>query len=60
MRDQNRSFLIITHYQRLLEYIIPDIVHVMADGRIVKSGDKSLALELEKEGYAAYCEAAAA
>ena len=60
MRDQNRSFLIITHYQRLLEYIVPDIVHVMADGKIVKSGDKSLALELEKKGYAAYSTAAAA
>jgi Fe-S cluster assembly ATP-binding protein len=43
--------LLITHYQRLLDYIIPDFVHVMADGRIVKSGDKSLALELESKGY---------
>ncbi len=60
MRDRHRSFLIITHYQRLLDYIIPDVVHVMADGRIVKSGDQSLALELEKEGYAAYSGAAAA
>ncbi len=59
MRNQNRSFLIITHYQRLLDHIIPDVVHVMADGKIVKSGDKSLALELEEKGYAAYCAAAA-
>ena len=43
--------LLITHYQRLLNYIVPDHVHVMYDGRIVKSGDKSLALELESRGY---------
>jgi Fe-S cluster assembly ATP-binding protein len=43
--------LLITHYQRLLDYIVPDFVHVMYDGRIVKSGDKSLALELEAKGY---------
>ena len=49
-RDDN-AFLVITHYQRLLDYIIPDFVHVMYDGRIVKSGDKSLALELEEKGY---------
>jgi Fe-S cluster assembly ATP-binding protein len=49
--DPTRSFLIITHYQRLLNHIIPDVVHVMIDGRIVKSGDKSLALELEEKGY---------
>ena len=60
MRSPERSFLIITHYQRLLDYIVPDIVHVMAEGRIVKSGDKSLALELEKDGYAAYVKPQAA
>ena len=51
MRNAERGFLVITHYQRLLDYIVPDFVHVMADGKIVKSGDKSLALELEKSGY---------
>jgi Fe-S cluster assembly ATP-binding protein len=52
LRDENHSFLIITHYQRLLEYIIPDFVHVLKDGKIIRSGDKSLALELEDTGYA--------
>jgi Fe-S cluster assembly ATP-binding protein len=51
LRTANNSFLIITHYQRLLEYIVPDFVHVMYDGRIVKSGGKELALELEERGY---------
>ncbi len=51
MRDGNRSFIIVTHYQRLLDYIIPDHVHVLAAGRIVKSGGKELALELEAKGY---------
>ncbi|HDZ55464.1 MAG TPA: Fe-S cluster assembly ATPase SufC [Pseudomonas xinjiangensis] len=51
MRDGNRSFIVVTHYQRLLDYIVPDYVHVLAGGRIVKSGDKSLALELEAKGY---------
>jgi Fe-S cluster assembly ATP-binding protein len=51
MRDPNRSFIIVTHYQRLLDYIIPDYVHVLADGKIVKSGGKELALELEEKGY---------
>jgi Fe-S cluster assembly ATP-binding protein len=50
-RDGKRSFLLITHYQRLLDYIQPDYVHVLADGRIVRSGDKTLALELEANGY---------
>lgn len=50
-RDGKRSFLLITHYQRLLDYIEPDFVHVLAGGRIVRSGDKSLALELEEHGY---------
>src|SRR5690606_20431163 len=52
LRDGKRAFLVITHYQRLLDYIVPDYVHVLVDGRIVKSGDKSLALELEQKGYA--------
>ncbi|MCB0634653.1 MAG: Fe-S cluster assembly ATPase SufC [Lewinella sp.] len=51
MRDQKRSFLIVTHYQRLLNYIVPDFVHVLYKGRIVKSGDKTLAHKLEAEGY---------
>jgi len=49
--DPHKAFIIITHYQRLLNFIVPDFVHVMVDGRIVKSGDKSLALELEARGY---------
>lgn len=52
LRDGNRSFLVITHYQRLLDYIKPDVVHVLADGRIVQTGGPELALELEKHGYA--------
>ena len=48
------SMLVITHYQRLLNYIVPDYVHVLADGKIVKSGTKALALELEEKGYAQY------
>ncbi len=51
LRSQARAMIIITHYQRLLEYIVPDHVHVLADGKIVKSGGKELALELEKSGY---------
>jgi Fe-S cluster assembly ATP-binding protein len=51
LRSKNRSFIIITHYQRLLEYIVPDFVHVLYNGRIVKSGPKELALELEEKGY---------
>jgi Fe-S cluster assembly ATP-binding protein len=54
MRSKDRSMLVITHYQRLLNYIVPDKVHVMVDGRIEKSGDASLAEELEKSGYAEY------
>jgi len=49
-RDDNAQ-LVITHYQRLLDYIIPDFVHVLVDGKIVRTGDKSLALELEEKGY---------
>ena len=52
MRSADRSFLVITHYQRLLEYIVPDFVHVLHDGKIIKSGGKELALELEEKGYA--------
>ena len=51
LRNENNSFLVITHYQRLLNYIVPDVVHVLHEGKIVKSGDKSLALELEEKGY---------
>lgn len=51
LRSPDRSFIIVTHYQRLLNYIVPDYVHVLHEGRIVKSGDKSLALELEEKGY---------
>ncbi len=60
LRRAERSLLIITHYQRLLDYIIPDHVHVMVGGRIVASGGKELALELEEKGYAQYADAAAA
>ena len=52
LRSPERTFLVITHYQRLLNYIVPDFVHVLIDGRIVRSGDKNLALELEEKGYA--------
>jgi Fe-S cluster assembly ATP-binding protein len=52
LRSPERGFIVITHYQRLLDYIVPDRVHVLADGRIVRSGDKELALKLEEEGYA--------
>ncbi len=52
LRDAGRSFLVITHYQRLLDHIVPDVVHIMADGKIVKSGGKELALEVEENGYA--------
>jgi len=51
LRRKDRAFLLVTHYQRLLEYIVPDQIHVLAQGRIVKSGGKELALELEKSGY---------
>ncbi|MCK5622679.1 MAG: Fe-S cluster assembly ATPase SufC [Alphaproteobacteria bacterium] len=60
LRGPEKSTLIITHYQRLLDYIVPDHVHVLADGRIVKSGGKELALELEANGYAEFTGAAAA
>ncbi|MEM7644355.1 MAG: Fe-S cluster assembly ATPase SufC [Pseudomonadota bacterium] len=51
LRDEGRAFLVITHYQRLLDHIKPDVVHIMADGRIVKTGGPELALEVEKNGY---------
>jgi Fe-S cluster assembly ATP-binding protein len=56
LRGPSRSFVVITHYQRLLKYIVPDIVHVLSHGRIVKTGGKDLALELEARGYAEYQE----
>ncbi|HET6463204.1 MAG TPA: Fe-S cluster assembly ATPase SufC [Candidatus Krumholzibacteria bacterium] len=51
LRSPNRAMVVITHYQRLLNYIVPDVVHVFVDGKIIKTGGKELALELEKEGY---------
>ena len=60
MRSDERAFVVITHYQRLLDYVVPDFVHVMLDGRIVRSGGKELALELEERGYAEFETAAAA
>ena len=51
MRSPERAFIVVTHYQRLLNYIVPDFVHVLSGGRIVKSGGKELALELEAKGY---------
>jgi Fe-S cluster assembly ATP-binding protein len=59
LRSPDRAMIVITHYQRLLEYIVPDFVHVLSKGRIVKSGDKSLALELESRGYADFAKDAA-
>lgn len=54
MREPHRSFLLITHYQRLLDYIVPDFIHIMVNGKIVESGDKTLALHLEEKGYENY------
>jgi Fe-S cluster assembly ATP-binding protein len=59
LRSPDRSFIVITHYQRLLDYIVPDVVHVLSKGRIVRTGGKELALELEEKGYAQYVEEAA-
>jgi Fe-S cluster assembly ATP-binding protein len=59
LRSKNRSMIVITHYQRLLNYIVPDVVHVMSKGRVVKTGGKELALELEKSGYAQFEDKAA-
>ena len=51
MRSPDRAIVLVTHYQRLLDYVEPDVVHVLSGGRILRSGDKSLALELEEKGY---------
>ncbi|MFZ4444804.1 MAG: ABC transporter ATP-binding protein, partial [Planktothrix agardhii] len=51
LANENNALLLITHYQRLLDYIVPDFVHVVSDGRIIKTGTKELALELEEQGY---------
>lgn len=59
LRSPERAFVVITHYQRLLDYIVPDVVHVLSKGRIVKTGGKELALELETTGYAQYRDEAA-
>ena len=59
LRRNDRSFLVITHYQRLLDYIVPDVVHILADGKIIKSGDENLAKELEAKGYAEFVKDAA-
>jgi Fe-S cluster assembly ATP-binding protein len=59
LRSPERAFVVITHYQRLLDYIVPDVVHVLSKGRIVKTGTKALALELEATGYAQYQDDAA-
>ena len=59
MRSPDRAMLMITHYQRLLDYVVPDVIHVLFEGQIVKSGPKELALELEKEGYFQFFETAA-
>ena len=59
LRSPERAMVVITHYQRLLDHIVPDVVHVLSKGRIVKTGTKDLALELEKNGYADYVDAAA-
>ncbi len=60
LRGPERSMVVITHYQRLLNYIVPDVVHVLSKGRVVKTGGKELALELEARGYAQYQDEAAA
>jgi Fe-S cluster assembly ATP-binding protein len=60
LRSPERSFLVITHYQRLLNYIVPDVVHVLAAGQVVRTGGKELALELEATGYASYAQSEAA
>ena len=59
LRSPERAFVVVTHYQRLLEYIVPDHVHVLSEGRIVRSGGRELALELEEKGYG-WLDAAAA
>ena len=59
LRSPERAMVVITHYQRLLNFIVPDVVHVMAKGKVVKSGGKDLALELEAKGYAQFADEAA-
>jgi Fe-S cluster assembly ATP-binding protein len=59
LRSPERAMIVITHYQRLLDHIVPDIVHVLSRGRIVRTGGKELALELEAKGYAGYQDEAA-
>jgi Fe-S cluster assembly ATP-binding protein len=59
LRSPDRSMIVITHYQRLLDHIVPDVVHVLSRGRIVKTGGKELALELEAKGYAEFQDEAA-
>jgi Fe-S cluster assembly ATP-binding protein len=59
MRSPERGMLVITHYQRLLDYIVPDYVHILANGRIARSGGKELALAVEEKGYAEFLDAAA-
>ena len=59
LRSPSRAMIVITHYQRLLDHIVPDIVHVLSNGRIVRTGGKELALELEANGYAQYQDEAA-
>ncbi|MCB1557129.1 MAG: Fe-S cluster assembly ATPase SufC, partial [Alphaproteobacteria bacterium] len=59
LRDASRGFMVITHYQRLLDYIKPDVVHILADGKIIKTGGAALALDLEEKGYAGFVEDAA-
>jgi len=51
IKNENNAFIVITHYQRLLDYIVPDVVHILYNGKIVKTGSKELALELEEKGY---------
>jgi Fe-S cluster assembly ATP-binding protein len=60
MRSPERSFIVVTHYQRLLNYITPDVVHILVNGKIVKAGGAELALEVEKNGYKSYLAAAGA
>ena len=60
LRDPQRAIVLVTHYQRLLDYVEPDFVHVLSAGKIVRSGDKSLALQLEEKGYEWVREAATA
>ena len=51
MRNESRAIVLVTHYQRLLNYIVPDYVHVLSDGKIIRSGNRELAIELEEKGY---------